>query len=91
MIKLVVLAALAWLAWRWLKKPLPRPSGAAAQARALLELPKGANADAIRAAHRRIVARVHPDTGGSAELTRRVNEARDILLAQLNRTPGGAL
>jgi hypothetical protein len=26
---------------------------------------------------------VHPDKGGSAELTRQINSARDVLLAQL--------
>lgn len=84
MIKFLVLAGLAWLAWRWWG-PKRRPTDAVAQARALLELPAHADADAIRAAHRRLIARVHPDAGGSAELTRRVNEARDILLGRLNR------
>jgi DnaJ homolog subfamily C member 19 len=49
-------------------------------ARSLLELPRGATPEEIRAAHRRLVARVHPDVGGSADLTRRVNAARDLLL-----------
>ena len=44
-----------------------------------------ASADDIRAAHRRLVARVHPDQGGSADLAGRVNAARDILLAELPR------
>ena len=35
----------------------------------------------IRAAHRRLLQAVHPDHGGSAELTRRVNAARDLLAA----------
>ena len=35
-----------------------------------------------------VIARVHPDAGGSAELARRVNLARDTLVAELNcRTP----
>jgi hypothetical protein len=29
--------------------------------------------------------RVHPDTGGSAELANRINVARDILVAEMNR------
>jgi DnaJ family protein C protein 19 len=37
----------------------------------------------IRAAHRRLVGAVHPDRGGSADLTRRVNAARDVLLGRL--------
>jgi DnaJ family protein C protein 19 len=50
------------------------------EARRLLEVPIDATAEEIRAAHRRLVARVHPDVGGSADLTRQVNAARDTLL-----------
>lgn len=51
-----------------------------AEARALLGVDADADEAAIRAAHRRLVTAVHPDKGGSAELTRRVNAARDTLL-----------
>jgi DnaJ homolog subfamily C member 19 len=54
-----------------------------AEARDVLGLPVDADAAAVRAAHRRIVALVHPDKGGSAELTARVNAARDALLTAL--------
>ncbi len=37
----------------------------------------------VRAAHCRLVASVHPDRGGSAELARRVNAARDLLLGRM--------
>lgn len=53
------------------------------EARRVLGVDPGAGADAIRAAHRRLVTRVHPDQGGSAELAGRVNAARDLLLAEL--------
>lgn len=51
-----------------------------AEARAVLGVARDADADAIRAAHRRLMGSVHPDRGGSAELARRVNAARDLLL-----------
>lgn len=51
----------------------------------VLELSPGADAEMIRSAHRRLITRVHPDAGGSAELARRVNAARDSLLAELRR------
>jgi hypothetical protein len=51
-----------------------------AEARSLLEVPINATPEEIRTAHRRLVARVHPDVGGSADLTRQVNDARDTLL-----------
>jgi curved DNA-binding protein CbpA len=54
-------------------------------ARRLLGVSEGADAAEIRAAHRRLIARVHPDAGGSAELARRVNVARDTLIAEMNR------
>jgi CysZ protein len=51
-----------------------------AEARDILGVGPTADADTIRAAHRRLVSAVHPDKGGSAELTRRINAARDTLL-----------
>jgi hypothetical protein len=54
------------------------------EARQLLGLGLNADAEAINAAHRRLIAQVHPDRGGTPELARRVNVARDVLLARLN-------
>ncbi len=46
------------------------------------------NPAAMAVAHRRLIAKVHPDTGGSAELAHRVIAARDTLLAEtMNRKP----
>jgi len=56
-----------------------------AEARELLNIHVGASVEEIRAAHRRMMARVHPDAGGSAGLATRVNAARDTLLAELKR------
>lgn len=83
--KWIVAALLIWLAWRYLR-PAPRvPAGAEARARRVLGVTASADADAIRAAHRRLMAQAHPDRGGSAEAAREVNEARDTLLAALAR------
>lgn len=56
-----------------------------AEARRILGVGPEASADEIRAAHRKLVARVHPDQGGSAELATQVNMARDLLLAEQRR------
>lgn len=53
------------------------------EARALLGLPVDADAQAIRAAHRRLIASVHPDRGGTEALAAQINAARDLLLAEL--------
>ncbi len=84
--KLVILLVLAVGIYVWWKSPR-RPAMSAAEARELLGLGREASLQDIREAHRRLIARVHPDAGGSAELARRVNAARDALVAELNRSP----
>ena len=61
-------------------KPMP-----VEDARRLLGVGEAASLEEIRAAHRRLIAKVHPDVGGSAELAERVNIARDTLVAEMNR------
>ncbi len=79
----LVIAGLVYSLWRRgiVTGSRMRPS----EARELLNLHVGATADEIRAAHRQMITRVHPDTGGSAGLATRVNAARDALLAELKR------
>jgi curved DNA-binding protein CbpA len=50
------------------------------EALAVLGLAKGASEDDIKAAHRRLIQRMHPDVGGSADLAARINRAKDVLL-----------
>ncbi|MEI6559428.1 MAG: hypothetical protein WCO00_13570 [Rhodospirillaceae bacterium] len=56
------------------------PSLSREDATAILGLPADATLGAIKEAHRRLMARVHPDQGGSTWLASKVNEARDALL-----------
>lgn len=58
----------------------PRIDMDRAEALAVLGLAAGASAEDIRAAHRRLIQRVHPDVGGSADLAARINRAKDVLL-----------
>ncbi len=86
MTKFLLLLAILAGAWIWWRRrsaaPIAMPP---AEARALLGLDEAADAVQVRDAHRRLIARVHPDVGGSTELATRVNRARDSLLAELNR------
>lgn len=51
----------------------------------ILGLEAGADEEAIKAAHRRLMAQVHPDRGGSAWLAAQLNAARECLLKRKNR------
>ena len=87
-VKLLVLAAViaaVWIGWR--RARLTRPGMGASEARALLGVSEAAGLDEIRAAHRRLMTRVHPDAGGSAELAGRVNAARDTLINLHKKSP----
>ena len=54
----------------------------AAEAYQVLGLQPGASAREIEDAHRRLIALVHPDKGGSSFLAAQVNRARDVLLGR---------
>jgi hypothetical protein len=83
--KLLFLGLVAIAAWYWLRpRRTAHPRLDEAEARAILGLPSGAGAEEVRAAHRRLIAAVHPDRGGSAELARRINSARDLLLKRID-------
>lgn len=46
----------------------------------VLGLETGADAQAVRAAHRSLMKKLHPDHGGSGYLAARVNQAKDVIL-----------
>ena len=82
---LIVLALVALVYFWWRGRASRLTSMPVAEARALLGVDDSADADAVRAAHKRIITRVHPDAGGTADLARRANLARDVLLKELGR------
>jgi predicted membrane chloride channel (bestrophin family) len=54
-----------------------------ATARQILELEENPNKEDILAAHKRMMAKNHPDKGGSTYLASQINQAKDLLLAAL--------
>jgi len=91
MMRYVVLVAVVCLVCRWalgrwpweyLRGPSAR-TAALRRARSLLGVEAGASRDEVIAAHRRLVALVHPDRGGTTQAMQDANAARDLLLAEL--------
>jgi len=89
MAKLLVIAVLIVIGWRLLAGRWPwQPNRAVrdrklGDARRLLGLAPGATREDVQSAHRRLLASVHPDRGGSSAQVHEANAARDLLLAQL--------
>ena len=75
--------------WPWqLLRGSARPRGgsdaeARMQARALLGVGEGASREDILEAHKRLLAIVHPDRGGTNDHVHEANSARDLLLREL--------
>ncbi|KTT74268.1 J domain-containing protein [Sphingomonas endophytica] len=80
--KWIVAALIVWGVWILLRKPA-RKRSPLADARRVLGVDKSADETSIRAAHRRLMGELHPDRGGTDAQARRVNAARDTLLAAL--------
>ncbi|MGI9374811.1 MAG: molecular chaperone DnaJ [Tsuneonella suprasediminis] len=91
MVRLLILAAIVSFAcrmmlgrwpWDYLRTP-PTRQQAVLNARKLLGVDANATRKDIVEAHRRRIALVHPDRGGSGEQVHETNAARDLLLNQL--------
>lgn len=80
MAKLLLIVAIGALLYFWWRGHGETTKMSPSEARRLLGVDDDADAAAIRAAHRRLIARVHPDSGGNEELARKINAARDLLL-----------
>jgi hypothetical protein len=69
--------------WRAAAEP-PKGQGGAGmsheEALSILGLAAGATREDIKAAHHRLMKKLHPDQGGSNHLASQVNQAKDLLL-----------
>jgi hypothetical protein len=59
---------------------VPKVAMQPAEAASVLGVAIDAKPDEIRAAHKKLIAQLHPDKGGTDYLAAKINDARDILL-----------
>jgi DnaJ homolog subfamily C member 19 len=86
MIRILFILAIIGVIYWMFKSKVVRPSAmSASEAAKVLGVSDAAGADEVIAAHKKLIAKVHPDSGGSAELASRVNQARDVLLARISK------
>ena len=91
MLKFAVILAVVCVLFRWAFGQWPwtfltaRPTRDQAifNARKLLRVEERASREEILAAHKRLVAMVHPDKGGTNSQVHEANDARDLLLDEL--------
>jgi hypothetical protein len=77
----ILLTAALWLASSSRAPRRPADAGMGrAEAASMLGIAETAGRDEIEAAYRRLMLRVHPDTGGAAGLAAQLNAARAALL-----------
>jgi len=68
--------------------PLRPPAGPAMtveEAAAVLGVGADASVEEIRNAYKKLIAQIHPDKGGTDYLAAKINEARDLLLRDLEK------
>jgi DnaJ-class molecular chaperone len=91
MVRLLLIAAVLSLAcrfvfgrWPWdYLNARPTREQALFKARKLLAVRQGASRQEVIDAHRRLIAMVHPDRGGTNSQVHEANAARDLLLDDL--------
>jgi len=88
LLRLLLLAGAAFFFWRMFAPKL-RGVSDTDKARRMLGVGAGASREEIIAAHRRLVAKVHPDAGGSEGLAAELNAARDTLLRTMPEKRSG--
>ncbi|MFA7588284.1 MAG: J domain-containing protein [Novosphingobium sp.] len=69
--------------WPWEWTTQSGSARAEARARTLLGVRRNADRAEVIEAHRRLVAQVHPDKGGTGEQVHEANAARDLLLESI--------
>lgn len=85
MIRLLVFAGLLYLLYVFGKRAIsPGSAMSLTEAARVLDVAPDADQATIVEAHKRLIAKVHPDAGGTSSLATQVNQARDILLRNIS-------
>ena len=89
LVTLLVRWAMGKWPWELLAGP-PTHEQKLAAARKVLGVKRFSSREDIVSAHKKVIAKVHPDRGGSSNAVHEANDARDLLLAELPPPERGA-
>lgn len=80
---LLFVAVIGLIIWTWRGALVRKKEMSVSEAARILGVAEDADVETITDAHKRLIAKVHPDVGGNSELAAQVNLARETMLRRI--------